>query len=347
MKKVNQFFRNNLFVLVLTSIGFGFLFGEYMPQFSASLKVLIVPILFLMIFVMIIPMEFKEMLNIKKYKKEIIWGSLSILILAPFIAYLISFAFPEKYSFLKIGLILAATMPPGGMIVSWTGLLNAKIELAMILQTLTFILAILTIPLTLFLFLPLSVHFSQGLLIQNLILYIFLPLIVGFVTQILLKKKYAKETIKLWKPSLSTISSICALLVIFISTSLKAQSIIEEPQLLFWGILLAFIYYFILFLISLFFTGFLVKSYDNQMPIVYGTTAKNLSIGMALALTVFSGPIVLGVVFCFIVQMPMLSLFYKFIRKEEQEFSSEVEEGKIHPISMALRKIRKAGSKKF
>ncbi len=43
------------------------------------------------------------------------------------------------------------------------------------------------------------------------------------------------------------------------------------------------------------------------------------------------------------VQMPMLSFFYKFIRKEEQEFSEEVEKEKAkHSISLALRKIRTA-----
>jgi ACR3 family arsenite efflux pump ArsB len=221
--------------------------------------------------------------------------------------------------------------------------LDANVELAMILQIGTFILALVAIPLTLYLLLPGSVNFSQSLLIQNIALYIFLPLIVGFITQVLLKKKYSKEKIKSWKPTLATISSLCALLVVFISTSLKANTIISHPQVLAWGLIIAFVYYLIMFLIALFFSGFFIDSYDNQMPIVYGTTSKNLSIGVALALSAFSGPVVLGVVFCFMVQMPMLSLFYKFIKKEEQEFVEEIEEEKIkrHPISLALRKIRK------
>jgi len=346
MKNINQFFRKNLFSLVLTSIVLGFLLGWQLPQTAALLKSLIVPVLFLMIFVMIIPIEFRELVAVRKYKKEIIWGFIAILILAPLVAYLVSFVAPEKYDFLKTGLILAATMPPGGMIVSWTGLLDANIELAMILQTGTFILALLTIPLTLSLLLSGSVHFSQSLLIQNIALYIFLPLIAGFVVQVLLKKKYSKEKIKSWKPTLATISSLCALLVVFISVSLKVNVIISHPQMLLWGILLAVVYYLIMFLIVLFFSGLFISSYDNQMPIVYGTASKNLSIGVALALSVFSGSVVLGVVCCFMVQMPMLSLFYKFIRKEEQEFVKEVEEEKRkrHSVSIALRKIRKVGN---
>jgi ACR3 family arsenite efflux pump ArsB len=346
MNKINQFFRKNLFSLVLTSIILGFLLGWQLPQIAASLKSLIVPILFLMIFVMIIPIEFRELIAVRKYKKEIVWGFIAILILAPLVAYLVNFAVPEKYDFLKTGLILAATMPPGGMIVSWAGLLDANVELAMILQTGTFILALITIPLTLSLFLSGSVHFSQSLLIQNIALYIFLPLIVGFIVQILLKRKYSKEKIKSWKPTLATISSLCALLVVFISTSLKSNTIISHPQVLLWGLFIAIVYYLIMFLVALFFSGLFIDSYDNQMPIVYGTTSKNLSIGVALALSAFSGSVVLGVVFCFMVQMPMLSLFYKFIRKEEQEFAEEVEEEKRkrHPVSLALRKIRKVGN---
>jgi ACR3 family arsenite efflux pump ArsB len=272
MENINKFFRKNLFSLVLTSMVLGFLLGWQLPQVAISLKSLIVPILFLMIFVMIIPMEFKELLAVKKYTKEIIWGVIAILILAPLVAYFISFICPEKYNFLKTGLILAATMPPGGMIVSWTGLLDANIELAMILQTGTFVLALLTIPLTLSLFLSKSVQFSQSLLIQNIALYIFLPLIAGFIVQILLKKKYSKEKIKSWKSTMATISSMCALLVVLISVSLKASIIIAHPQMLLWGILLSFVYYLVMFIVALFFSGFFISSYDNQMPIVYGTT---------------------------------------------------------------------------
>jgi len=344
MKKFNAFFRKNLFYLVLSSMFFGFLFGWQFQGFAPKLKVLIVPLLFLMIYVMIVPMEFRELIDLRKYKKETLLGIFAILLLAPLIAYFVNFILPRKYDFLKAGLILAATMPPGGMIVSWTGLLNANVELAMILQTVTFILAIVAIPLTLSLLLSKSIHFSKILLVKNILLYIFVPLIVGFITQLILKKKYSKEKIKSWKPTLATISGLCALGVVFISVSLKTKTIITHPQILLWGFLLAFVYYLVTFLVSLFVSGLFVDSYDNQMPIVYGTACKNLSIGIALALSVFKGPVVLGVILCSMIQMPMLSLFYKFIRKEEQEFVQEVEKErrKRHPISLTLRKIRKA-----
>jgi len=344
MKKFNAFFRKNLFYLVLASMFFGFLFGWQCQSFAPKLKVLIVPLLFLMIYVMIIPMEFRELVDLRKYKKETLLGILAILVLAPLIAYFVNFILPGKYAFLKAGLILSATMPPGGMIVSWTGLLDANVELAVILQTLTFVLAIVAIPLTLSLLLSKSIHFSKALLVKNILLYIFVPLIAGFITQLILKRKYSKEKIKFWKPTLATISGLCALGVIFISVSLKTKAIVAHPQILLWGILLAFIYYLITFLVTLFTAGLFIDSYDNQMPIVYGAACKNLSIGIALALSVFKGPVVLGVVFCSMVQMPMLSLFYKFIRKEEQEFSAELEEErrKRHPVSLALRKIRRA-----
>lgn len=346
MEKFNKFFRKNLFYLVLTSMFFGFLLGWGLPNFSSHLKSFIVPILFLMIYVMIIPMEFRELIDIKKYKRETLFGVIAILILAPLIAWMVNFMLPEKYGFLKAGLILAAVMPPGGMIVSWTGLLDANVALAMILQTVTFILAIAAIPITLSLLLAKSIHFSNMLLIKDILLYIFLPLIIGFITQLILRKKYSKEKIMSWKPSLATISGLCALAVVFISVSLKTKTIISNPQVLFWGLIIAFIYYLVTFLFSLFFAGFATNSYDNQIPLIYGTSSKNLSIGVALALSVFSGPVVLGVIFCFMIQMPMLSLFFRFIRKEEQEFAEEVEEERLkrHPLSRAFRKVRTAKS---
>ncbi len=290
MTRFDQFFRKNLFYLVLASMVIGFILGWQIPNIASQLKVLIVPILFLMIYVMIIPMEFKELVKMKRRRKETLIGILAILVLAPFIAWLISLAVPAKYDFLKAGLILASTMPPGGMIISWTGLLDANLELAMVLQTITFVFAIVTIPLTLSLLLTKSIHFSQMLLVKDILLYIFLPLIAGLITQLLLKKKYSKEKIQSWKPRLATISGMCVLLVVFIATSMKAQAIIKHPQILLWGLAIAFVYYLITFLISLFTAGLLVDSYDDQMPIVYGTASKNLSIGIALALSVFFRP---------------------------------------------------------
>lgn len=210
INKFNKFFREKLFLLTIISVVAGFLLGWQVPQITPLLSKFIIPILFLMIFVMIVPMEFKEIVNIRKYTKEILLGIIAILFLAPLIAYLINFAVPEKYSFLKSGLIIAASMPPGGMIVSWTGLLDVSIELAMILQTITFVLAIVAIPLTLSLFLAKSVHFSQMILVKNILLYIFIPLLLGFIVQLILKRKYSIEKIKSWKPTLATISGLCA-----------------------------------------------------------------------------------------------------------------------------------------
>ena len=70
MRKFNTFFRKNLFYLVLASMFLGFLFGWQFQDFALKLKALIVPFLFLMIYVMIVPMEFKEMVDLRKYKSN-------------------------------------------------------------------------------------------------------------------------------------------------------------------------------------------------------------------------------------------------------------------------------------
>ncbi len=346
MKKFNQFFRQNLFYLVIASMTLGLLFGWLAPGMAKSLKVLIVPILFLMIYSMIIPMNFSELLNIKKYIKSTSWGLFTMTILAPLIAWGLSFLIPAQYSILKIGLILASLMPPGGMIISWTGLLDADVELAMILQTITFILSIITIPLGITLLLGTNAHFSQMLLLKNIALYIFLPLIAGYITQLGLRRIWTKERIQTLKPNLATLSGLCAITIIFIATSLKTHFILAHPAIFLWGLIFAFIYYFFTFLSTLFLTAFVIPEYEQQMPIVYGTTSKNLSIGIALALSVFHGPAILGIVFCYLVQMPFLSLIYKFIRKEEQElaelsFKGETTQRQPHPISSSLHRLRK------
>jgi len=54
--------------------------------------------------------------------------------------------------------------------------------------------------------------------------------------------------------------------------------------------------------------------YAQSIHLIYGAGIKNLSIAIALALANFSETnVALGVVASFMIQMPMASVFYKFI----------------------------------
>jgi hypothetical protein len=54
--------------------------------------------------------------------------------------------------------------------------------------------------------------------------------------------------------------------------------------------------------------------YAQSIPLVYGTGTKNLSIAIALSLATFPNTnVVLGVIACFMIQMPLASVFYKVI----------------------------------
>lgn len=81
-------------------------------------------------------------------------------------------------------------------------------------------------------------------------------------------------------------------------------------------ILVAVIYYAVLFIAGTIISRFAGLNYVNSIPVIYGGATKNLSIAIALALSAFHNPcVVLSIIACFMVQMPMASVFFKIVPK--------------------------------
>ena len=301
-------------IWVVLSIVLGLVFGYFLPRPAATLEIAVIPLLFIMIYVMVIPTSLKQFYQVIRFPKNVGLGIVFICILAPLIAYPIYRIIFHGYPEMGIGLILAATVPPGGMIAAWTGLLEGDIPLAVTLQAVTLVLGTVQIPYTVSLLAGTVVHIPIGSMVQTLIIIVILPFVIGFASRWVILRRWDEKALRSFSPNFAIISGLAAIGVVFISAALKTHVLLKHPELIGIGLAGAVAYY----LLAYFITSVLCRlgriKYAQSIPLVYGTGTKNLSIAIALSLATFPNTnVVLGVIACFMIQMPLASVFYKVI----------------------------------
>ena len=314
LQRFNQIFRGYMTLWVILSIVIGFVFGAAFPAPAHCLKALVLPLVFIMIFIMVIPTRPQDFVEVMRSPTEVGLGIFMIIIAAPLIAWPVAISVLRNHPVLGVGLILAGTVPPGGMIAAWTGLLEGDIPLAIVLQAITLILGIPEIPLMLKLLAGSVVPIPISLMVQNLVVIVVLPLVCGFLARWSLFRRMAPARFQAIRPLFPIISGMSALAVVFVATSLKADIMLNKPQVIGWAILAAVVFYLVTFVFSTYISRLFHLNYAKSIPIIYGTATKNLSIAIALGLAAFGkSAAVLGVIGCFMIQMPIASLFYRFI----------------------------------
>ncbi|HDL07150.1 MAG TPA: arsenic resistance protein [Desulfobacteraceae bacterium] len=312
--KFGRIFRKHMPYWVILSILLGLVFGYFLPHQAAPLKKAIIPLLFTMIYVMIIPTNMKQFHQVIRHPKNVILGIVFISVLAPLIAYPLVHSVCRGYPEVGVGLILAATVPPGGMIAAWTGLLEGDIPLAVTLQAITLVVGIVQIPYALRLLAATSASIPIGSMVQTLVIIVVLPLVTGFASRWGIIRRWGEKPLKSFSPNLAVISGLCALGVVFIGAALKTHTLVSHPRIIGIGLAGAVSYYLLTYFISTALCRLGRIKYAQSIPLVYGTGTKNLSIAIALALASFPNTnVVLEVIACSMVQMPMASVFYKLI----------------------------------
>ena len=317
-------FKETLPIWIILMLFAGFGFGLWKPHTAQSLKSWIFPVSFVMIYMMCIPLRIDAIADVFKRPKELLIALGMSLIIAPLIMWPLGAVFLKGETLLMAGILLAVLVPPGGLTAFWAGVMGADVSLALMVEMSALLLSIIWIPLGMQVMEGAKVTIHLMFLLEKIAILIVAPLIMGALTHWALVsiKKNLRGHINL-KPVFSIISGISALIIVFIALALKAKVILKDPMLIVMPAIVALLYYVITFA----FTGwFAIKplkiKYDKAVPIIYATGTKNLSIAMAVAVTVFGPEAMLGIVGCAIFQMPIAALYYKYLLRFKPNYSS-------------------------
>ena len=111
----------NLVIAIPCMMVAGFLVGVFTDQhFVKTLRYLIVPLTFLMVYPMMVTLNFKQLRQGLNIKLQSVTQLINFGVI-PFIAYLLGLLFFPGQPYMALGLLLASLLPTSGMTISWTG----------------------------------------------------------------------------------------------------------------------------------------------------------------------------------------------------------------------------------
>lgn len=293
----------------------GFFFGATVDaELVLSLKGLIVPLTFLMVYPMMVTLNIKHLkqgldLHLQLTTQCINFG------IIPFFAFMLGRWFFPDQPYMALGLLLASLLPTSGMTISWTGFAKGNMGAAINMTVIGLTLGSLLTPFYVSGLLGATVQVNIAKVMQQILFIVFLPMAAGFVTRQMLLKKYTlpefKEKIG---PRFPAISTIGVLGIVFVAMALKSKTIMADPAL----ILTIFVPLVILYAFNFSLSTFVGKRFfkrGDAIALVYGTVMRNLSIALAIAINGFGtegANAALVIALAYIIQVQSAAWYVKF-----------------------------------
>ncbi|MCK5854079.1 MAG: arsenic resistance protein [Sulfurovaceae bacterium] len=295
-------------LMLVAGIIFGYLFD------MSFLKPIVLPLTFLMVYPMMINFQIEKIFSLTGIKAQTTTQAINFLII-PFIALGIGNLFFADNPMLILGLLLIALIPTSGMTISWTGFAKGNMDLAIKMTVIGLIIGSIATPVYMKAFMGTTVEIPTTQIFSSIAIIVFLPAIFGYLTRKFLLKRYGQEYYKKnLKQKFPLLSTLGVLGIVFVAMSLKAESIIETPEVIITYSIPLIIFYLINFSISTIIGKFFFNRGD-AIAIVYGTVMRNLSISLAIAMTVFAengSEIAILIALAFIIQVKMAAWYVKF-----------------------------------
>ena len=277
----------NLVFAIPVMMVVGFSLGVLVDQqIVKTLRHLIVPLTFLMVYPMMVTLNIKHLTQGLNIKLQGMTQLINFGII-PFIAYLLGLIFFSEQPYMALGLLLAALLPTSGMTISWTGFAKGNMGAAINMTVIGLIAGSLAAPFYINWLLGAKVEVSVIKVMQQILFVVFLPMAAGFVTRQMLLKKYGLAEFKQRiAPRFPATSTIGVLGIVLVAMALKANTIVANPSVL----LSIFIPLLILYAINYGLATVIgVKLFirGDAIALVYGTVMRNLSIALAIAINAF------------------------------------------------------------
>jgi ACR3 family arsenite efflux pump ArsB len=250
------------------------------------LKATILPLTFLMVYPMMVNLQIDKVFSLKGFSCQVVTQFINFAII-PFVAFLLGqLFFPDK-PLITLGLLLAALLPTSGMTISWTGFAKGDINAAIKMTVIGLIFGSIATPFYAKWLMGAVIPIPLLDIFQQIAIIVFIPMLLGYATQKFIIAKYGMEGYqKRFKEKFPMLSTLGVLGIVFVAMALKAKSITAEPASLAFYLVPLLLLYIINYSFSTL-VGKLFFTRGEAIALVYGTVMRNLSIALAVAMTVF------------------------------------------------------------
>jgi ACR3 family arsenite efflux pump ArsB/nucleotide-binding universal stress UspA family protein len=325
----------NLIVAIPTMMVLGFVFGILVEP--SSLKNLIVPFTFLMVYPMMVTLKIKKVFEGGDVRAQILTQLINFAIV-PFVAYGLGVYFFKDQPYMALGLLLAGLVPTSGMTISWTGFAKGNVEAAVKMTVIGLTLGSIATPFYVKGLMGATIAVNMAAVMQQIVIIVLIPMLAGFLTQQGLVKKYGlKGFQEQWAPRFPAMSTIGVLGIVFVAIALKARAVAAAPDLLLMILIPLAIIYLINYILSTL-TGKLLLPRGDAIALVYGSVMRNLSIALAIAINAFGAEgssAALVIAIAYIIQVQSAAWYVKFTdrifgppKPKAPPLTQEIPEGK-------------------
>ncbi len=334
--KILQLLQKNLTWSIPAFMIMGIAYGNFYD--SNILKSAILLFTFLMVYPMMVNLNLKKVFTKGDTKLQIVTQLINFAII-PFLGLLIGKMFFADSPLIILGLLLTSLLPTSGMTISWTGFAKGNMPAAVKMTVIGLIMGSILAPFYLQILVGTTIKIPLLKVFQQIAIIVFLPIILGYATQQFLiwkygMAKYQKDLKKKFPP----FSTLGVLSIVFIAMALKAKIIISEPTLLLRYLLPLVVIYSFNFLLSTIIGKYFFKRGDG-IALVYGTVMRNLSIALAIAMTVFGengSEIALIIALAYIIQVQAGAWYVKFTNRIFGEAPPDIAGDIMHEGVFAL-----------
>lgn len=242
-------FEKYLSLWVLICIAAGILIGKFLPQIPeflsrleyAEVSLPVAVLIWLMIYPMMLKIDFKSVANAGKHPKGIIITCVSNWLIKPFSMYILSYFFffvcfksfisedlAEEY---LCGAVLLGAAPCTAMVFVWSYLSKGDAAYTLVQVAVNDLIILLAYaPITALLLGIGGVHIPYNTLFFSVTVFVIIPLAAGIVSRISVIRKKGKEYFEtVFTNKFSEITNIGLLLTLIIIFSFQGGKILENP----------------------------------------------------------------------------------------------------------------------
>ena len=336
------FFEKYLTLWVILCMAVGVLIGKLLPVFPdflgkfeyANVSVPIAILIWLMIYPMMLKVDFQSIKNVGKNPKGLFVTWVTNWLIKPFTMYGIAFVFfyiafkavlPANLAkdYLA-GAVLLGAAPCTAMVFVWSHLTKGNPAYTVVqVATNDLIILIAFTPIVAFLLGISGVNVPWDTLILSVVLFVVIPLLGGIVTRLFITQNKGKEYFeKRFIPKFDNITIIGLLLTLVIIFSFQGVVILNNPLHIILIAIPLTIQTFLIFFIAYFASKLLKLPHDVAAPagMIGASNFFELSVAVAISLFGPTSPVALATVVGVLVEVPVMLTLVKIANKTTHWF---------------------------
>ncbi len=286
IQKIQKNLSKNMILYTLFVIVLGTLTGHYLDL--KSLSSLIIPVVFIMIFPMMVNLSLSSLKKIKGSTKPLVEATILNFIYAPLFMWFLTSIFISDPK-ITLALMLLSIAPASSMGLGYIGLAEGHMLTGAIIVAVAFLASIFVYPVAGHYFaLGANIPVPLTMILKNLLIILILPFALGISIREYVERKHGVKTFIRIKPYFSTVTLAFLYILIFIIFASKANLILKNYFDIILLLPVAILFYGATILFTLLINKKIFSiEYGHHQAIVFTSVSKNIALTIAILVSVF------------------------------------------------------------